>query len=181
MPTAIAQAFIDANSATVLVLQMLETREPPEYAIDARLRARVATFVAPARAPADGVVLQAFVIRRGEELLGWVRPTIPTDSCSFDAVRSAIEAAIGESLQEFVLSLVDRGGTYVATRIGRSSSTRTCAEVAAVVAVQCGWDESPVLEVTIDGERFALRATYDDHQQEWLFESASPTQARSDQ
>ncbi|MFO0562354.1 MAG: hypothetical protein U0269_30340 [Polyangiales bacterium] len=61
---------------------------------------------------------------------------------------------------------------YVAARIGGRSSARTCAEVAGLIGVQCGWDESPVLDVTVDGERFALRAMYDRDQVKWLFSAA---------
>jgi hypothetical protein len=180
MPVVIAQAFVDENSATVLALAMLRGLEDPEDELDARVRARVAEFAVAAHEPARGAVLQIFVIRRGEELLGWVRANSTPDSRSFDAVRTSIETAIGEPLQELLLSQEDRAGSYVATRLTRSSSTRACAEVAALVGMQCAWDESPVLDVTIDGERFSLRATYDGDRNEWLFESASQTRDRPD-
>jgi hypothetical protein len=180
MPMVIAEAFVDANSASVLALAMLSGQESRKHAAHTRLRSRIASFVRLAPAPEGGAVVHVFVIRQGDELLGWVGAQSPQDSRLIDAIRGAVEAAIGEPLHTLVRELEFGEGRYVATRVGRTSSTRACAEVAALVGVQCGWDESPVLDVIIDGERFSLRATYDGDRREWLFESASQTRDRPD-
>lgn len=169
----IAEAFVDANSARVLALAMFRESGSHEHATDTRLRSRIASFVRLAHPPSDGSALQVFVIRQGDELLGWVGAKSPSDSCSLDAIRAAVEAAIAEPLRTLVRELEFGEGKYVATRIGRTSSARACAEVAALVGVQCTWDESPVLDVTVDGERFALRATYDGDLCEWRLATAT--------
>lgn len=171
MPLVVAEAFVDANSARVLALAMFRDRRP-EHPVDARLRSRVASFVRPAQGSAEGAVLQVFVVRHGGELLGWIGAAGAPEPHSLGAVQGAIEAAIGEPLQALVRELKHAEGKYVAARIGGRSSARTCAEVAGLIGVQCGWDESPVLDVTVDGERFALRAMYDRDQVKWLFSAA---------
>lgn len=171
MPLVVAEAFVDANRTRVLSLAMFRDRQA-EHPVDARLRSRVESFVRPAQGPAEGAVLQVFVIRHGGELLGWIGAEGAAEPHSLGAVQGAIEAAIGEPLQALVRELQHTESTYVAARIDGGSSARTCAEVAALVAVQCGWDESPVLDVTVDGERFALRAMYDPDRVEWLFSAA---------
>lgn len=174
MPLVVAEAFVDANSTRVLSLAMLRDRQP-EHPVDARLRSRVASFVRPALGTDAGVQTQVFVVRHGGELLGWIGAGGAADLCSLDIVQTALEAAIGGHLKAIVREVRHAEGRYVATRIGAGSSARTCAEVAALVGVQCGWDESAVLDVTVDGERFALRATYDSEQLEWLFSAAEAT------
>ncbi len=95
---------------------------------------------------------------------------------AIDANRGAMEKAIGEPLRALELELESREGAYVATRVGPPASALACAEVAAVVGVQCGLDESPVIEVSVDGERFALCATFDSV--EWRFSLASTARDR---
>ncbi|MBL8685052.1 MAG: hypothetical protein JNK05_38100 [Myxococcales bacterium] len=162
----------------MLSLEMVCTAEHEERPVVARLRDRAARFVRPAHLPPEGVVLQLFVIVRGERLLGWLRPTTALTSERLEPVRDAIEAAIGGPLQELVLSLADRFGEYVVTRIGASTSARECAEAAACVGVQCGWDEAEVLDVAVDGERFTVRPRFDSARREWEFDADAPPRAR---